>query len=377
MIKAVFNRLKTYKYRNYDFILVVLVICLSIVGVIAVSSSDESLRSKQLMGIALGVVAMIVVSLFDYAFLSKFYWGYYALTIILLGGVILLGSGSHGAQRWLDIGGFRFQPSEISKALLILFYSKFCLLNQKKVKTLGYIASCLLLLLPPLALILLEPDLSTSIMFVIIFVCIMFVSGISWKFITAVLVITIPLGALVFYLAMMPGSPILHDYQQVRILAWLHPENYADSDAYQTMNSIMAIGSGQLQGKGFNSNEINSVLNAGFISESQTDFIFTVIGEEFGFIGSCIVLFLLLAIMVECLLIAGRARDLAGQIIATGIGCWIGFQGLMNIGVATGVLPNTGIPLPLVSAGLTSIVSVYIGIGLVLNVSLQQRNKYF
>jgi rod shape determining protein RodA len=137
---------------------------------------------------------------------------------------------------------------------------------------------------------------------------------------------------------------------------------------------MMAIGSGQLYGKGYNTNEISSVLNGGFISESPTDFIFTVIGEEFGFVGASIVIFLVLAIAVRCFLISMRAKNKAGEVIAAGVGAWIGFQGFINIGVATGVIPNTGIPLPFVSYGLTSLLSAYMGIGFVLNVRLQSKN---
>ena len=137
----------------------------------------------------------------------------------------------------------------------------------------------------------------------------------------------------------------------------------------------MAIGSGQLYGKGYNTNEISSVLNSGFISESQTDFIYTVIGEEFGFVGACIVVALILLISVRCFMISMRARTVSGQIIAAGVGGWIGFQGFLNMGVATGVMPNTGIPLPFVSYGLTSLWCLYGGIGFVLNVRLQS-NKY-
>jgi rod shape determining protein RodA len=138
---------------------------------------------------------------------------------------------------------------------------------------------------------------------------------------------------------------------------------------------MMAIGSGQLYGKGYNTNEISSVLNGGFISESQTDFIFTVIGEEFGFVGACLVVALILLIAIRCFMISLHAKTKAGEVIAAGVGAWIGFQGFLNMGVATGVMPNTGIPLPFVSYGLTSLISVYAAIGFVLNVRLQ-GNKY-
>ncbi|MBO5622473.1 MAG: FtsW/RodA/SpoVE family cell cycle protein, partial [Butyrivibrio sp.] len=185
----------------------------------------------------------------------------------------------------------------------------------------------------------------------------------------------IPLALFIIYNAVQGESSILHDYQQRRILAWLHPEDYANSDAYQTLNSMMAIGSGQLYGKGYNTNEISSVLNGGFISESQTDFIFTVIGEEFGFVGAVLVVALIVFIAIRCFMISLRAKNVAGQLIAAGVGAWIGFQGFLNMGVATGVMPNTGIPLPFVSYGLTSLISAYIGIGFVLNVRLQ-GNRY-
>ena len=229
---------------------------------------------------------------------------------------------------------------------------------------------CIFLLAPPLLLVLSQPDLSTSIMICLIFAVILFVGGIDWKLVMVVLGVSIPSAIFVIYSAIREDS-FLQDYQQRRILAWLYPEDYANSEAYQTLNSMMAIGSGQLLGKGYNTNEISSVLNSGFISESQTDFIFTVVGEEFGFIGACIVVGLLLCIAIECLIAASKAKDLAGKLIATGMATWVGFQGFLNIGVATGVLPNTGIPLPFVSYGLTSLICIYGGMGFVMNVRLQ------
>lgn len=138
----------------------------------------------------------------------------------------------------------------------------------------------------------------------------------------------------------------------------------------------MAIGSGELFGKGLNNNEISSVKNGNFISEPQTDFIFAIVGEELGFAGGCLVVGLLFLITLECLMIARKAKDIAGMLIATGMATVIGFQSFMNIGVATGIVPNTGIPLPFVSYGLTSLVSLYIGMGFVLNVRLQCVRKY-
>lgn len=159
-----------------------------------------------------------------------------------------------------------------------------------------------------------------------------------------------------------------------RVYAWLRPEEYPQ-DAYQQQNSIKAIGSGQLYGKGLNNDAVGSVKNGNFIAEPQTDFIFAVAGEELGFIGCCMIVLLEFIIAMECLMIGRRAKTLSGTLIASGMSALIFFQSFVNISVTTGIIPNTGITLPFVSYGLTSLVSFYIGIGLVLNVGLQTR-KY-
>ena len=163
------------------------------------------------------------------------------------------------------------------------------------------------------------------------------------------------------------------DSQQKRILALFKPDEYRDAEAYQQLNSVTAIASGQLDGKGYKNNEITSVKNGNFISEAQTDFIFSVIGEEFGFKGSVTVILLIFGISLECISVARRAKDLAGTIIAAGVGGWIAFQSFINIGVTTFILPNTGLTLPFVSYGLTSVMSLFMGIGFVLNIRLQAK----
>ena len=189
------------------------------------------------------------------------------------------------------------------------------------------------------------------------------------------MVVLVPVAIIFLSIVVQPNQPLLKDYQQKRILAFLEPEKYASDEAYQQKNSVMAIGSGQLTGKGLNNNTTTSVKNGNFISEPQTDFIFAIVGEELGFIGSCIVIALLLLIVIQCILIGTRSQDLAGKIICCGVGSLIGVQSFINIGVATQLLPNTGVPLPFVSYGLTSLVSLYMGIGFVLNVGLQPK-KY-
>lgn len=365
--------LRRYRIRDYDFKLVLMVIAVTVIGILAIGSAKESVQDKQILGFACGIVLMIIVSLLDYSFLLKFYWLYYVLNIILLVLVEVLGKKAGGAQRWVNILGIQFQPSETAKILLILFFAQFIMKNREKLNTFKILSACMVLVIIPWILILEQPDLSTSIMVAIIFAMIIFVGGIHYKIIIGFFAVTVPSAIIFISLALQPNMNLLEDYQRTRILAWLNPTGYENAEGYQQANSIMAIGSGQLWGKGLNNNIIGSVKNGNFISEPQTDFIFAIIGEELGFVGSVTIILLVFFIALECILIGKRSKDLAGTIICTGVATIVGFQSFINISVAIGILPNTGIPLPFVSYGLTSLISMYIGMGFVLNIRLQGK----
>ncbi|MGN0376639.1 MAG: FtsW/RodA/SpoVE family cell cycle protein [Suilimivivens sp.] len=352
-----------------------MVIALAVIGIIAVGSAEESLQSRQIAGFAVGVFLMIVLSLFDYSVILNFYWVIYAVNLLLLALVIFMGDEGGGAQRWLEIGGLRFQPSEIAKIFIMLFFAQFILKHKDKLNTFKYISLCVILFAIPAGLVVAQPDLSTTIVICLVFAIMMFVGGLSWKVIAGVLAVAIPSAIIVITLILQPDQKILTGYQGNRIVAFFNKEEYANTLGYQQEYSIMAIGSGQLMGKGYKTNQISSVKNANFISEQQTDFIFAVIGEEFGFVGSSIVVILILLISIECFMVARKAKDVAGTIIAAGVGALIGFQSFINIGVVTYLLPNTGLPLPFLSYGLTSLISSFIGIGFVLNVGLQCKPK--
>lgn len=318
---------------------------------------------------------MIIVSLIDYVWLLNFYWIFYGIAILTLGAVLVIGTNVNGATRWIDLGFTTFQPSELAKILLILFFAKFLMEHEDDINDKWTIIKYAIFCGAPLALIVAEPNLSTTICTALVLCLLIYVAGLSYKFIGTVLIILIPTAVIFLSIVVQPNQPFLKDYQQARILAFIEPEKYASDEAYQQKNSVMAIGSGQLTGKGLKNNTTTSVKNGNFISEPQTDFIFAIVGEELGFIGSCIIIALLLLIVIQCIIIGIRSRDLAGRIVCCGVGGLIGFQSFINIGVATQILPNTGVPLPFVSYGLTSLVSLYVGIGLVLNVGLQPK-KY-
>ena len=202
----------------------------------------------------------------------------------------------------------------------------------------------------------------------------MYIAGLSYKIIGGIVGVAVPLFIVAMLLITQTDLPIIDDYQKGRIMSWLYPEDEEYEDlAIQQNNSITAIGSGQLTGKGYNNNSVSSANKGNFVSQIQTDFIFAVAGEELGFVGSAGIVILLLLIVIECILTSRRAKDLSGKIICCGVAAVVGFQSFLNICGATGLLPNTGTPLPFVSYGLTSLVSLYIGMGLVLNVGLQNR----
>lgn len=365
---------KQYKLKNYKFILVMLVVCLNTIGVLLVGSASPGDQKKQIFGMVSGLAIMLVVSLIDYSFILRFSWLIYLFAVALLGLVIVAGESSKGAQRWFRIGGFQFQPSELVKILMILFFAYYFMKHEEKINSMKVLFSSFVLIGVPLVLILKQPNLSTTIVLALVFAALLFVAGLSYKIVVGVLAVGVPSFFILVTLIIQDKFPLIHSYQLGRILGWLYPEKYPDI-AYQQQNSIMAIGSGLLWGKGLGNDDPTSVKNGKFILEPQNDFIFAVAGEELGFVGSAVIILLLLFITIECIFIARKAKDTAGKLICCGMAALVGFQSIVNISVATGLMPNTGVTLPFVSYGLTSLWSLYIGIGLILNVGLQPK-KY-
>lgn len=366
---------KNYQLKNLKISLIILVMALSVVGILVVGSAKPGLQNRQIFGVIAGAVIMMITAFIDYNWIINFYWLIYIVNIVLLILVKLIGKEVNGAQRWIDLGFTTFQPSDLTKIFTILFFAKFLMDHEEDINEPKNIIKAVLLMAPSLVLILRQPNLSNTICLTALFCMLMFLGGLSYKFIRNTLLIVVPLAAIVFFVAIQPNQPFLEKYQQNRILSWLEPDKYADAEALQQLNALMAIGSGQATGKGLNNKQATSVKNGNFIPEPQTDFIFAIIGEELGFVGCCIVIILLLLIVIQCILVGMKAQNLAGQIICGGVAALIGIQSFINISVATRIFPNTGISLPFVSYGLTSLISFFIGIGLVLNVGLQPK-KY-
>ncbi|MBE5941385.1 MAG: rod shape-determining protein RodA [Lachnospiraceae bacterium] len=368
--------LKKYHLRNYNFKLLFLVLAATIMGTLMINSADSSYLNKQIVGLVICLIGMITLSLIDYKFIRKFHSILYVINIILLLCVIFFGTSVNGAQRWLGSENFiTIQPSEFTKIIMIICAAHFLADHKETINTFKTLAEYCVICAIPLILIVAQPDLSTTIDVFFILFMMLFVAGLSYKIIGIAFLCTIPLAGSFLWYIKQPNPLFLKDYQVQRILAFLYPEDYASTTQYQQDNSVMAIGSGQLFGKGLNNSTLATVKDANLISEQQTDFIFSVVGEELGFVGSVLLVVILGLIVLQCIGTARKASDNMGMLIATGVATLIGFQSFINIGVATSLLPNTGIPLPFISYGLSSLVSSCAAIGLVINVSLQRR-KY-
>ena len=369
--------LKQYRLKDYNFRLILWLGVLASLGVLLVGSADASLQTKQMAGVIGGAMAMFIVSLIDYSWIMNFYWLMYIANIGILAAVRIFGRSVNGASRWITIAGIRFQPVELSKILLVIFFSRYFMDHENDLNKPKILIRSVLLIGFPLALIFSQPDMKNTITVAALFSIMYFVAGLSWKYIFSVLIVVIPLLVIFMSIVVQPDQTLIRDYQRNRIMSFLYPDNeeYSDGTTQQN-NSVIAIGSGELSGKGLNNSDVSSANKGKFIAEIQTDFIFAVAGEELGFMGSAGIVILLLLIVLECLLTSMKAKDLSGKVLCCGLASLIAIQSFINIGVATRMLPNTGTPLPFVSYGLTSLMTLFFGMGFVLNVGLQTKIRF-
>ena len=377
LLSMIFN-FKNYDLKKYNFAMLTVIITLMSVGaylIRLVQTEDESLFKKHLIGLAIGLVIAIFVSLIDYHFICKFYIILYIINLGLLIMVKLFGKTYNNATRWLVIGGengIQIQPSELSKIILIVFLAMIFSIFEHKINNGFFIIFIVITTAIPTYLILTQTDLSSSMVIMFTFVMMIFVAGLSWKIIIPIIVIGLPIFGTLFWYVQQDYQALLSPTQQERVLSILNPELYPEI-MYQQDNSIQAIGSGQLYGKFL---DPSGVRGYDYVPISESDFIFSVLGEEFGFIGSCFIILLFAYIIYKCIIVAMRAPDRMGMLLGVGISSMFMFQVFVNIGVATQILPNTGIPLPFLSSGLSGILSYMISIGIILNISIQRKGKH-
>lgn len=371
-----FNILKQYQYKKYSITLVVAVLLLGLTGAYLIrqvqTPSDGNLCLRHLVGLIGGLILALVVSLFDYHFICAFYILMYLFNLLLLILVKVNGKTLNYAKRWVIIAGIQFQPSELSKVLLILFFSMLFTKLRHKINNFFVLLLSLILICIPVYFILDQPNLSTSLLIMFIFCAMIFAAGLSWKIILPVLFIGIPAFLGLLWYVQQDYQILLKPYQRNRVMSVLHPDEHPET-MFQQDNSVTAIGSGQLYGKAFTDN--TNIRNYDYVPISESDFIFSVAGEEFGFIGSCFILLIYGVVIYICLRTAQRAPDYLGMLISVGIASMFMFQVFINIGVATSLLPNTGIPLPFMSYGLSSMISSMLAVGLILNIRIQPPPK--
>ncbi len=365
---------------SLDYVLIFCVLVISVFGIITIGSASrintngiQGVFLNQILWLITGIFLALIVTFWDYKKIAKFYVPMYIFNLILLILVLVMGSEENGVKRWI----FGIQPSEFAKIFIIIYLARFIDKYKEKINNIGILLLAAISVALPLMLIKQQPSLSASLVLFAIFVTEMFVGKIAWKYIRIVLIIIIPLIIIIYLDAVSQEHRILSTfmspYQIKRIVDYINSD-FSSPDFYQTKNSIWAIGSGQLTGKGLFNGTINQL---SYLPESHNDFIFSVIGEEFGFMGCVTVLILMFVIISRCINIAANADDFLGTLIAGGVAGMLAFQTFVNVGVATGLLPNTGMPFPFLSYGGSSLWANMIAIGLVLNVGITKQKSIF
>ena len=368
---------KNYKFKNYNYRIIIYALVLNILGVMLISSATKgspTYINKQIMGIIISFLILIILSFIPYQKVTKFAIPIYLFSILSLIAVWKFGVAKFGAKRWIVVPLIgRLQPSEFVKIAMVIVMAWFLSKNIHLINKFSFLLIFAAFIGVPYVLILSQPDLSTTLVSVVSALVMIYVAGLNYKWIVGAIVAITPFAVFFIELLKRDLIPIIRDYQRNRILAWVDPENYLDAN-FQQNGSIMAIASGQLFGKGLNNNSIASVKTGNYLVEEQTDFIFAVVGEELGFAGCMFLIFMISLIIYELIGMAAKSKDMEGKLICVGMASVIGFQTFTNIAVATGLFPNTGLPLPFISYGVSSLMSLYVCLGIVLNVGLQRDN---
>jgi rod shape determining protein RodA len=353
------------KIWQISWVYVLLLCALAGVGYVALYSAGgapEPYASRHVLRFAAGLVLMIGIALVDIRFIARLAWPTYLVSLVLLVLVARYGHLGKGAQRWIEVGGLQVQPSELMKiALVLALASWFHSASWERIGNPLFLIPPVIAVLVPVALIVQEPNLGTAIITAALGATMFFAAGVRWwKF--ALIALPVPFAASLVY-------SHLHGYQRARIDTFLQPESDPLGAGYNIIQSKIALGSGGMWGKGFLQGTQGHL---DFLPEKQTDFIFTTIGEEFGFVGSAVVLALLGLIVLGGMAIALRCRHQFGRLVAFGIAMNFFLYVFVNIAMVMGTIPVGGVPLPLVSHGGSAMITVMIGFGLLMSVHVHR-----
>jgi len=358
-------------WRNFDFLLFAATLLLIGFGVAMISSaiSDspglQNLPGRQAIYAGAGLALMLFLARIDYRLLQDWRNLFYLLSLALLVLVLIVGKAAHGAQRWVDLELFTMQPLEISKLLLIITLAGYFAHERQQIKTFRVFALSLVYVGPPMALIIAEPSLSAALSLGVLWFVMAFIAGVRRRYLIAVIVVLLILSPLVW------GS--IAPYQRDRVLDFLQPQRNTEEFS-NVEQALIAIGSGGFFGKGF---ALGSQSQLRFLRVRWSDYIFAVIGEELGMAGVLVLLILLLCVILCSYRDAELARDAFGQLVATGVGTLILLQAVVNVGMNLGLLPATGMPLPFVSSGGSSLITLLLGEGLIQSINLRRQKIEF
>lgn len=354
-------------FLHFDWVIFLAAIGLAFIGIANIYSAaagiGSSLYIKQFYWFVIGIAAIGIIALFNYSQLERFAYFLYGMSITLLAAVHLFGRTTAGAKRWLDIGIVSFQPSEFAKIALVVMLAKY--FNETSIPRQGMSLKDLFLpgfiLIVPFILVAKQPDLGTALILLLIFV-------------SMVLFVKVKTRTLIgITLAFLPFIPFawhfLKDYQKARLLSFIDPKLDPMGTGYHLIQSKIAIGSGAVMGKGFMQGTQGQLK---FLPEHHTDFIFSVLAEEWGFIGAVIVILLFLTIIMWGLHIAQHSKDRFGTLLAFGISALFFWHAAINLGMVMGMLPVVGVPLPFMSYGGSFLLTVMIGVGILINVSMRR-----
>jgi rod shape determining protein RodA len=373
--------------RHLDKLLLLAMLALIGTGIVVISSAARGYMGtegaalgfvhRQLAAAGIGFVLMLVALLFDYEEYGRMTWVLYGLNVLLLLAVLAMGKFTNGAQSWISLGPVQIQPSELGKVMLILTLGHH-LDRMERLQSIWDLVTPAIHVLPLLALLLLQPDLGTALVFVAITAAMVYMAGFpGWKL---SLLGGGPIAAVAGWFAAYKKWPDkvsmwpLKEHQIARLETFVNPTADPTGTGYHVIQSKISIGSGGMMGRGLYHGTQNML---GFLPEQHTDFIFSVIGEELGFAGGALVLLLFLVLLWRVMAIAATAKDRYGSLIATGVTAMIGFHVLENVGMTLGVMPVTGIPLPFISYGGSSMMANMVAIGLVLNVGMRRQKIMF
>jgi rod shape determining protein RodA len=357
--------------RSLDWLLILGVAGLIAVGLWAVSGVTRFLvpgqpdyyLTRQIIYAAAGVVALVVALVVDPDVYRRFWRPIFIGTVALIAVVLVAGRAARGSTRWIDVGFIKFQPSEFGKLLFVLAIAGFIADRARAASDPSLTARVLGLGIVPIVLVFAQPDLGTALVYGAALVAMLFVSGTPWKQLAVLGGLAALLVSIVLWIGPAVGVNFLHGYQKSRFTCFVHPQRCSVNERYNLEQSIAAVGSGEVKGRGVRN---STQVNLGFLPESQTDFVFAGFAEQRGFVGASLLLALYLLVLWRTLRIVTIARDLYSAIVAGGIVVGLLFQIFVNVGMTMGIAPITGIPLPFVSVGGSSMIANLAAMGVLL-----------